>query len=150
MPLRLLILFQKQSFPPVDGGAELRLGQGRHRPLEDELELFYDLRPEGWKLGRDGALDGEEDEDDGVTPAWATRDHEPGWRLGTLEEGEDEGDEFGGEGMETDDDYSIKTREPLEPGMYAFHTQGVLTSVDTAALDKLPSEMRVAFPFEVR
>ena len=53
-------------------------------------------------------------------------------------------------GMETDDDYSIKTREPLEPGMYAFHTQGVLTSVDTAALDKLPSEMRVAFPFEVR
>ena len=53
-------------------------------------------------------------------------------------------------GMETDDDYSIKTREPLEPGMYAFHTQGILTSVDSSAMDKLPSEMRIAFPFEVR
>ncbi len=53
-------------------------------------------------------------------------------------------------GMETDDDYSIKTREKLEPGVYAFHTQGILSSTDPAALDKLPEEMRVAFPFEVR
>ncbi len=53
-------------------------------------------------------------------------------------------------GMETDDDYSIKTRAPLEPGMYAFHTQGILTSVDAGAMDKLPNEMRIAFPFEVR
>ena len=53
-------------------------------------------------------------------------------------------------GMETDDDYSLKTREKLEPGLYAFHTQGILSSKDPAALDKLPEEMRVAFPFEVR
>ena len=52
--------------------------------------------------------------------------------------------------LETDDDYTIKTREALEPGVYAFHTQGILTSKDPQALDKLPSEMRVAFPFEVR
>ena len=53
-------------------------------------------------------------------------------------------------GMETEDDYSIKTREKLEPGVYAFHTQGILSSKDPAVLDKLPEEMRVAFPFEVR
>ena len=53
-------------------------------------------------------------------------------------------------GMETDDDYNIKTREKLDPGVYAFHTQGILSSKDPAALDKLPDEMRVAFPFEVR
>jgi len=53
-------------------------------------------------------------------------------------------------GLDTKDDYTIKTREALEPGVYAFHTQGILTSQDPTALDKLPSEMRVAFPFEVR
>ena len=53
-------------------------------------------------------------------------------------------------GLETNDDYSINTRAPLQPGVYAFHTQGILTSKDPQALDKLPEEMRVAFPFEVR
>jgi hypothetical protein len=53
-------------------------------------------------------------------------------------------------GMETDDDYTLKTREALEPGVYAFHTQGTLTSADPGALDKLPTEMQIAFPFEVR
>ena len=53
-------------------------------------------------------------------------------------------------GMETDDDYTLRTREKLEPGLYAFHTQGILSSKDPTALDKLPEEMRVAFPFEVR
>ena len=53
-------------------------------------------------------------------------------------------------GLDTKDDYTIKTRETLEPGVYAFHTQGILTSQDPSALDKLPVEMRVAFPFEVR
>lgn len=52
--------------------------------------------------------------------------------------------------LETDDDYIIKTRAALESGVYAFHTQGILTSKDPQALDKLPEEMRVAFPFEVR
>jgi hypothetical protein len=53
-------------------------------------------------------------------------------------------------GLETDDDYVIMTRVKLKPGMYAFHTQGTLTSKDPTALDKLPKEMRVAYPFEVR
>jgi hypothetical protein len=53
-------------------------------------------------------------------------------------------------GLETKNDYTIRTRETLEPGVYAFHTQGILTSKDPVALDKLPPEMRVAFPFEVR
>lgn len=53
-------------------------------------------------------------------------------------------------GLATDDDYVIMTREKLSPGMYAFHTQGTLTSKDPTALDKLPKEMRVAYPFEVR
>jgi hypothetical protein len=52
--------------------------------------------------------------------------------------------------LETDNDYTIRTRALLDPGVYAFHTQGILTSKDPSALDKLPSEMRVAFPFEVR
>jgi hypothetical protein len=52
--------------------------------------------------------------------------------------------------LETDNDYKIRTRSALEPGVYAFHTQGVLSSKDPLALDKLPSEMRVAYPFEVR
>ena len=60
--------------------------QGRHRPLEDELELFHDLQPEGWKLDRDGAYDGEEGDGEDGTPAWADRGHEPGWKLGTLME----------------------------------------------------------------
>jgi hypothetical protein len=54
------------------------------------------------------------------------------------------------EGLETEDDYMLKTREKLEPGMYAFHTQNLLTSLDMQGFDKLPAEMRVAFPFEVR
>ena len=52
--------------------------------------------------------------------------------------------------LETDNDYTIRTRKELKPGVYAFHTQGILTSIDPLALDKLPAEMRVAFPFEVR
>jgi hypothetical protein len=62
----------------------------------------------------------------------------------------DEGVAFDLTGLETDDDYILKVREPLSSGVYAFHTQGMLTSKDTAALDKLPDEMRIAFPFEVR
>jgi len=53
-------------------------------------------------------------------------------------------------GLETDDDYVLMTRAKLPPGMYAFHTQGTLTSKDPTALDKLPKELRVAYPFEVR
>ncbi|MAY79170.1 MAG: hypothetical protein CL930_00110 [Deltaproteobacteria bacterium] len=54
------------------------------------------------------------------------------------------------EALETDDDYKLQTRETLEPGVYAFHTQNLLTDLDMEGFDKLPAEMRVAFPFEVR
>ena len=54
------------------------------------------------------------------------------------------------EGLETDDDYKLQTREALEAGVYAFHTQNLLTDLDMEGFDKLPEEMRVAFPFEVR
>ena len=53
-------------------------------------------------------------------------------------------------GMASKEDYLIVTREKLPAGEYAFHIQSVLTSSDPAALDKLPREYRVAYPFEVR
>jgi hypothetical protein len=47
------------------------------------------------------------------------------------------------------DDYVITTREPVAPGMYAFHAQDVLNEEDERVLMNLPKEMQVAFPFEV-
>lgn len=47
------------------------------------------------------------------------------------------------------DAYLITTREPVEPGMYAFHAQDVLNEEDERILLNLPKEMQVAFPFEV-
>lgn len=53
-------------------------------------------------------------------------------------------------GLSTENDYLITTRTPLAPGVYAFHTQDILTTQDVNALDKLPKEMQVAYPFEVK
>lgn len=53
-------------------------------------------------------------------------------------------------GMGSVDDYLITSRGPLEPGTYAFHVQGVLTDPDLHHLERLPREMRVAYPFEIR
>lgn len=58
--------------------------------------------------------------------------------------------EFDLEGLPSESDYLITTREALKPGIYAFHTEGALTAKDTDALDKMPDELRVAFPFEVK
>ena len=46
--------------------------------------------------------------------------------------------------------YLITTREPLEAGVYAFHTEGLLTSNDGRSLELMPREMQVAYPFEVK
>ena len=46
--------------------------------------------------------------------------------------------------------YLITPRESLPPGHYAFHTQDVLTSKDPDALAKLPQELQIAYPFEVK
>jgi hypothetical protein len=58
--------------------------------------------------------------------------------------------EFDLTGMASDDEYLIKSRDKLKPGIYAFHTEEVLTTKDKDALDKTPKEMRVAYPFEVK
>lgn len=53
-------------------------------------------------------------------------------------------------GLGSRDDYLVATRNKLEPGVYAFHTQQLLTSIEQGRVDKLPREMQVAFPFEVK
>lgn len=51
--------------------------------------------------------------------------------------------------LQARDEYLITTREPVQPGMYAFHAQDVLNEEDERVLLNLPKEMQVAFPFEV-
>jgi len=46
--------------------------------------------------------------------------------------------------------YLITPQEALAPGHYAFHTQDMLTSKDPEALGKLPRELQIAYPFEVK
>jgi len=53
-------------------------------------------------------------------------------------------------GTQSQDDYLIHVAEGLESGLYAFHAQSILHSTEAEALDKLPKEMKVAFPFEVK
>ena len=53
-------------------------------------------------------------------------------------------------GTQSQDDYLITVSEGLEPGVYAFHAQSILHSTEAEALDKLPKEMQVAFPFEIK
>jgi hypothetical protein len=54
------------------------------------------------------------------------------------------------ESLPSRDDYLIRTREALAPGMYAFHAQDVLDETDERVFLMMPKEMQVAFPFEVR
>jgi hypothetical protein len=58
--------------------------------------------------------------------------------------------EFDLKQLASDDCYLIVTRGKLEPGYYAFHTEGLLTSNDVDALDKTPKELRKAYPFQVK
>jgi len=53
-------------------------------------------------------------------------------------------------GLPSEDDYLIAARAPLEPGTYAFHTEGVLSSRSKDALDRTPEELQVAYPFIVK
>lgn len=46
--------------------------------------------------------------------------------------------------------YLIQPQEALPPGHYAFHTQDMLTSKDPEALAKLPRELQIAYPFEIK
>jgi len=48
------------------------------------------------------------------------------------------------------EDYLIKARDDLPPGIYAFHAHDVLHEEDERVLRSLPREQQVAFPFEVR
>ncbi|MEN0065616.1 MAG: hypothetical protein AAGA48_25975 [Myxococcota bacterium] len=47
-------------------------------------------------------------------------------------------------------DYRVVPEKDLEPGMYAFETQGLLSSRDSVLFDRLPLEFRMVYPFEVR
>jgi hypothetical protein len=53
-------------------------------------------------------------------------------------------------GLYADDTYVIEPDDTLEPGIYAFATQGILTETDPGSLDKIPAEMRVVYPFEIK
>lgn len=58
--------------------------------------------------------------------------------------------EFSFKGLQSQDEYLIVTQDTLEPGVYAFHAQGILHTTENDALEKLPESMQVAFPFEVK
>lgn len=62
----------------------------------------------------------------------------------------DERTEFDIEGLPSESDYLLTSRDKLKPGIYAFHTEGSLTASDKDALDKMPEELKVAYPFEVK
>lgn len=54
------------------------------------------------------------------------------------------------EGTTQDTVYVIRTQKALPKGVYAFHTQDMMTANEITALDKLPKEQRVAYTFEVK
>jgi hypothetical protein len=58
--------------------------------------------------------------------------------------------EFDLKQLASDDCYLIVSRGKLDPGYYAFHTEGLLTGDDVDALDKTPEELRKAYPFQVK
>ena len=47
-------------------------------------------------------------------------------------------------------DYLIVTKEAVPPGNYAFDTQDTLTPAKAENFERLPKEMRIAYPFTVR
>ncbi len=58
--------------------------------------------------------------------------------------------EYNVKSMDAPDNYLVVAAGELEPGIYAFHSQGILDAREADALDKLPKEMRVAYAFEVK
>lgn len=61
-----------------------------------------------------------------------------------------EAQEFDLKELPSEDDWLIVTRKKLSPGIYAFHTEGLMTSKDVDALDKTPEELRLVYPFQVK
>jgi len=53
-------------------------------------------------------------------------------------------------GMQADNVFQVVTAAPLEPGSYAFEFQGVLGDTEPGSLARLPVEMQVVYPFEVK
>jgi len=58
--------------------------------------------------------------------------------------------EFDLKELPSEDDWLIGTRNKLEPSIYAFHTEGLMTSKHVDVADKTPPELRVAYTFEVK
>ena len=54
------------------------------------------------------------------------------------------------DGLWAIDNYLITTKGQLEPGAYAFQAQSILNSRSADALNQLPEELRVVYPFEVK
>lgn len=52
--------------------------------------------------------------------------------------------------MRSPTDYLITTKEPVEPGYYAFQTQDLLDSRDTVLFNQIPEGLRAVHPFEIR
>jgi hypothetical protein len=52
--------------------------------------------------------------------------------------------------MDAPDNYLLVAAFDLEPGVYAFHSQGILDATAADALAKLPKEMKVVYAFEIR
>jgi len=50
----------------------------------------------------------------------------------------------------TEDHFLIELREELQPGVYAFHSQGVLSDEANINTKDLPKELLMGFPFEVK
>lgn len=47
-------------------------------------------------------------------------------------------------------DYLIVSKIDLEPGLYAFDTQGLLTATQAEMFNQVPEPLRVSYPFELR
>ena len=58
--------------------------------------------------------------------------------------------QFGLRSLDQEHMYLIEFPEPLEKGVYAFHSGSYLTSADPRKEDTLPAELKVAYPFEVK
>lgn len=54
------------------------------------------------------------------------------------------------EPLRSRNDYLIESKGDLEPGAYAFDTQGLLTVGKAEVFDQIPEPLRVAYPLEIR
>jgi len=53
-------------------------------------------------------------------------------------------------GLTAEDVYLLTTEKPLPAGMYAFHAQNIMNATSAVELERLPEELRVVYPFEVK